>query len=263
LKEWETASGKITVACDNISALRHCMDLEVYPKISGNMPDFDIIQAVCRSLHPNILYKWKHVKGHQDQVNNSYDWWARLNILADTKATERQNNLSQNYESPVWNAILPHEKLQIILDPNKVCKPIQCEIVDFISANTMKVFWHKHKRILDSNFANVDWVAVSRASKMLTKSCHQWMVKQATGICAVNSVLVERGAKSSPECPRCGEFETKHYVFQCQQAEASLVWEQSIFMHENPRMDFVDTNMVSELNFVYNRLYRNCCCWVR
>jgi hypothetical protein len=54
------------------------------------------------------------------------------------------------------------------------------------------------------------------------------MVKQATGICTVNSVLVKRGTKSSPDCPQCGEFETSQHIFQCQQVEKTQVWEKSI-----------------------------------
>jgi hypothetical protein len=106
------------VACDNVSALRHCMDSERYPLIAGNTPDFDIVHTVRRGILPGILYKWKHVKGNQDQTTHTLNWWDQLNIHVDNQATQRRKMILQHNAIKDWHAALPHERLKIYLGDN-------------------------------------------------------------------------------------------------------------------------------------------------
>jgi transcriptional regulatory protein LevR len=64
LDEWKCNSGIVTVLCDNISDLRHSLDVRRYPNISKQM-NFDITQSIKNDLPQSVTYKWQHVKGHQ------------------------------------------------------------------------------------------------------------------------------------------------------------------------------------------------------
>jgi hypothetical protein len=116
----------------------------------------------------------------------------------------------------------------VYLGNKKLCKSTHKDATDFISAAIMKQYFHKKHRIHGSEFQNVDWEAMERATRRTTKARHRWIVKHAAGICAVNKIMMKRGSTTTTDCPRCGEHETSNHVTQCQQPAATEVWNKSI-----------------------------------
>jgi hypothetical protein len=53
-----------------------------------------------------------------------------------------------------------------------------------------------------------------------------WIIKHATGLCGVNSTLVNWKEQTCPKCQRCGGFEDVQHVWKCQHHSSSAIWDQ-------------------------------------
>jgi hypothetical protein len=224
LKQWGLLSGVVTVACGTLSALRYAVDLQSYPSISGNLPDFDVLMSIRRCLLPGITYQWHHVIGHQDRI----DFLARVNIQVDNMAGAARTHFSADGSASIMTADLPHESWRLFLTCIKVCTPIHSTIQHYISCRTMREYWHRKQRIQEHSFASVDWAIIGLAMRQTAPSRRSWITKHASNSCGVNVNLVRWNQKESTKCPRCGEEETNKHVWKYQQPEAVKVWEKEI-----------------------------------
>jgi hypothetical protein len=81
--------GKVTVACDGLSALRQVA--KPYDFIDPNLPQFDLILATRNVIRKSSwAWTWSHVKGHQDTTKSvdNLDLLSQLNVRMDAKAKE-------------------------------------------------------------------------------------------------------------------------------------------------------------------------------
>jgi hypothetical protein len=219
--------GTITIACDNMSALHYTFSTTRYPTITTKMPDFDILSATRSILWPTIVYKWHHVQGHQDThppKSNELDIWAKLNIEADRIAKARVHLLKHN----ITTYSLPNETWTISLDGYKVCKNLEETVYEFISATTMRSFWHKKRGFTDGTFDSVDWSAIHEASQHITKSRQHWLAKHTCGVCGVNSMLFKWKQRENEDCPRCSLPETAKHVWICDSEDTRRIWKATL-----------------------------------
>eukprot|EP00957_Ditylum_brightwellii_P198713 15145900-Ditylum_brightwellii.AAC.1 len=70
--------GSITIACHGLEAIRKAMSAET--SFSALSSQYDIVSAIDSELNNSPLtWKWRHVKGHQDDLIGPLDRWASLN----------------------------------------------------------------------------------------------------------------------------------------------------------------------------------------
>ena len=91
LTKWNVSDGTVVFACDNMSALTYSFHHSRYPCITGQYPDFDLLQAIRSLSDTKITVAWEHVKGHQDDEipYSLLSRPAQLNVQADKLATHR------------------------------------------------------------------------------------------------------------------------------------------------------------------------------
>jgi hypothetical protein len=115
-------SGRITIACDNISALNATMDVWRTPKITD--AEFDLIYAIKNrlSILP-ISVASHHLKGHQDATMpmKDLDHWSLLNIEMDRVAKEAlpgwtESLFLQRIEGKPWSVWYNETKIVNDLD---------------------------------------------------------------------------------------------------------------------------------------------------
>jgi hypothetical protein len=217
---WKIHVGTVTFACDNIQALRHCLDVASYPHIYTKLNNFDVLRSFRKSLWPGIKYEWKHVKGHQERLGFDLDFWALMNIRVDNNAKRLRVKNSQRINSPSSSDVIPYELWRLDLGSKMICNDAAQQIIEFISASSMRNYLHHKDRITMEAFDQVDWYAMGIAMKSSTPSRRRWIVKYSTGFCGVNYELHKRREKASSNCPRCGITETTSHVWKCKQPEA-------------------------------------------
>jgi Reverse transcriptase (RNA-dependent DNA polymerase) len=229
LEEWKEDSGSITMGCDNQSSLYYAFDKERYPNIDPTYPDFDILSSIRTLMKPNINYRPKYVKGHQDQFNVHLDIYALLNIRADSVANLRRENTSiQTFCDQPSNIQFPGEIWQVHVGKIKVCRNLPVSLKEFISANTMEQMWSRRKKLSATTFSMVDWEAIQGAMKEIRTPRRHWIIKHALEECGINTVLKKRKEKTDSTCRRCGSEETATHVWQCQDIQVQEIWSRSI-----------------------------------
>jgi hypothetical protein len=85
-KVFQVQTGQITVACDGESALDYVFDWN-NRVLRASTPHLDLIVAIRRMIKASPLkWKFRHVKGHQDDYAGPLDRWAALNVEMDSLA---------------------------------------------------------------------------------------------------------------------------------------------------------------------------------
>jgi Reverse transcriptase (RNA-dependent DNA polymerase) len=227
LQEWNHNSGCILFACDNISALKYMFDHNLYPYISANVPDYDIMQSGRSMMISSVSYAFQHVKGHQDSRGGELDFLATLNVRMDLLAKLRREQDELTPAIPQCS-ILPNERWQVATSINKLCRDFDEGIYDFISHQTMKSYWTHNHDDTNRHFDSVDWDGIHTAIKQLPVHRQHWISKHVVGECGVNVVMLQRKEKKSDACKRCGDVETTTHVWKCKHVEAEQIWHKAL-----------------------------------
>jgi hypothetical protein len=85
-------------------------------------------------------------------------------------------------------------------------------VYDFVSASSMKAFWHKKRDFSNTTFDTVDWNAIQVASQKITRKRLHWLLKHTCGICGVNAVLCKWKLRADDKCPNCQQSETAQHI---------------------------------------------------
>jgi hypothetical protein len=223
---WTTTTNipSINIGCDNISALRWCLDTQQFPFVGHRMSDFDIITAVRHLVKRlKIECNWRHVKGHQD---GNLDIWGQLNVEADRVAGLCR--CDESMEQPPNNLILPGEKWHLLIDGFKIYKKIRTKLVSHLSQRRAIPYWIKKGRINSVGAECIDWECTGKAMASVPVTQRQWITKRAARECGANAVLYKRKAIDNEACALCGESETVLHVLQCQDHRARQQWHKAL-----------------------------------
>ena len=106
LTQWNVSGGTVIFSCDNMSALTHSFHHSRYPCITGQYPDFDLLQSIRSLSKTKITVAWQHVKGHQ------YRGTSPLTILEHHNTLDTCRYVGQRTEtnSPYQHTIVPVTK---------------------------------------------------------------------------------------------------------------------------------------------------------
>ncbi|HEY9817543.1 MAG TPA: hypothetical protein V6D20_17320, partial [Candidatus Obscuribacterales bacterium] len=216
-------AGAITIGLDGESALNQTAgDWLLKPQ----QTDFDLLFDIRRRLKAlPIQCSFKWIKGHQDDLphTNTLDNWALLNVQCDELAKIHSTACSNaNLIKP--NIRLKHERWSLSLDGNKLSGlNIPALYAQIYKRPTLA--WAEKHGITPAVWALLDQQALKRAMKRIPLGKQRWLLKHATGHCAVGRMELLREHQDHSNCPRCGASnKTTTHVLTCTDARAITQW---------------------------------------
>ena len=206
------------VACDNSTAVQHC---EWNNEPTCTHQEMDIMSALrkIRELSSGV-YRFKWVRGHQQQGSTGYDEWAELNEMMDAKAKE------------VWELVPPadfkHYKLYgetwTVFTTGKITSNIDENLYEYVASPAILEYWEQDK---GQSWQDVDIEAIRLTAKRLTHSKQAFVAKHLCNWCGVYSRRKLQREVHSATCPICSTVdETADHVLQCQDNRVQLVWDE-------------------------------------
>jgi len=223
--KYNIKSGKVTIACDNSSALFNSLEASRKPKIID--AEFDLIYAIKNrvgALPISILYH--HVKGHQDAVRSVevLDRWSLLNIEMDSMAKSvvtrwTENHNLQHIEGEPWS---------VWSDALKLVNDLDSKLYDIMHSTEVENYWTRKGKFPEQLASHIHWEAIEKAMKTSSLARRTFITKHATGMCGVGKFMKRWGKRDTNACPRCGEPENAAHVWICPHPQADEVWSLSL-----------------------------------
>jgi hypothetical protein len=181
---YEIQEGAIEVALDNKSAAEQSAgDWLLCPW----QQDYDMlldIRSCLQALPIQVNFRW--VKGHQDSSPPSngqeLDAWAKMNITADALAGQFRLAIGQRYRPNIpfcyekWTLWYEHKKLTHFHIPSMYAK---------VYTPCLAYYVQKHGLTEEMVTRQINWESLKHAMKRIPWGKQRWLVKFATGHCAV------------------------------------------------------------------------------
>ena len=132
----------IKVVCNNIEALKVSFDYALHSSISAKYNHFDLLHSFrsFRSFQwSNVIIKYEHVYGHQDNHTTILTYLAALNIEMDHRCRGAREQLELYAKPRNWNATLPKWNFMVIMEDKLVCKSFEKTVHKNISRRSMQI----------------------------------------------------------------------------------------------------------------------------
>ncbi|HEY9817964.1 MAG TPA: hypothetical protein V6D20_19475, partial [Candidatus Obscuribacterales bacterium] len=182
------SAGSITIGLDGESALNQTAgDWLLKPQ----QTDFDLLYDIRQRLKLlPITCSFQWIKGHQDDHKqySTLDPWAQLNVQCDEQAKAHCTACS-NHIKP--NIRFKHEKWSLSLDHNKLTGVNVPNLYAQIYKPTL-AYWASKHGITPQVWDLLDQQALKRAMKRIPLGKQRWLLKHATGHCAVGRMELLR-----------------------------------------------------------------------
>jgi hypothetical protein len=176
--------GQVELGCDGASALNTTFEKD--PVLNSDTPDFDLVGAIYQLRKTlKVLWRHRHVKGHQDESSVELDDWALCNVSMDKKA---KLHLSMARFSPRHFSI-EGEPWQLWVKGEKVTQDIQTVIYQAIHEEESKKYWGAKDNIEPSSLKEVDWTAIGKAMRNLPRARRVFVAKHISGMCGVGKFM--------------------------------------------------------------------------
>jgi hypothetical protein len=218
------ATGRVTVGCDGLSALRQAKLRTDF--INPNIPQYDLILAI-RTIIEKTTWQWEwiHVKGHQDDIlqEDDLDTWSRLNIQMDAIAKEWWVASDKQYIDP----IIMGEPWRTEIGGKKIASNLRATLREACSTPKALEYWATKKRFGSGGPSAIDWEAFGGAMQASQINKQHWVSKTISGFCATGIMMKRRRERLSDSCPRCGEPENVQHIWQCRHDTDDL-WKRSM-----------------------------------
>ena len=224
VKTHDIHTGRVTVACDNESALWACFG---DGPVKATDSSFDLIRVIRHAIkHSTIQWATQHVKGHQDKDKNALlDEWAHANIEADRLAGEYWDDKygSGNRNRPTPGP-MPGEGWRITIDRRPITTHVEQQLYEQMYRDRMVSYWERKQRLALGQSTKVEWEQYYGALQLTTKARRQWTQKHFCGFEGNNYMMHKWGQRSTDTCPNCAEKETHRHVLQCQSDRATKAY---------------------------------------
>jgi hypothetical protein len=186
-----------------------------------------LLKAIQLELkNPFVTWKWKHVKGHQDD-NVSFaqlDRPSQLNVMVDFIAKDFLKTAMatpRHYEVQSTSWTLKIGTIPLIHNLHQT-------IYDLVHTPAVKQYWIKKSKITDQSFDSVLWPRLGKALDTMTLQRRLFVSKHTAGMCGVGKFQKLWGKRESNSCPHCGLPESAQHVWTCQDPSVSQIWLQSL-----------------------------------
>ena len=157
-----------------------------------------------------ITLRFKHVRGHQDDVHADLDVWERLNVEMDaaSKAHRRAQVLDVPREPRTASSF------QLRNQAGTISKFLRRTLLRSSRRTTTSDYWRKKFTLSEQGAATVDWDARSAAFSACSPAIRRFIVKHSTGFSSSGHKTSQ--IQNTPTgCPFCLEDETEVHIFNC------------------------------------------------
>ena len=213
-------NGKVTIACDNESALWTAFDTK---PVTTTYDSFDLLKAIRHEISKSTIeWKPKHVRGHQDRDDGAIlDVWAHANMHADALAESYWTQVYQT-EDPgsLMINVMPGEGWRIETRGVPITKAFGDKIHEQVYRGKMMSYWERKERMAPGMGIMVDWEKYKGALKLCPLGKQQWTQKHYCGFEGTNSMMYRWKKRNNFRCPKCNERENYRHVVRCQSDEA-------------------------------------------
>jgi hypothetical protein len=225
------SSGKVTVCCDNTSALE-VFEPDFLP--NPKRPNFDLVSA-CWYMKNSTHIQWEteHVKGHQDRVMpvQALSRKARLNVEMDRLAGAYWIHLvttSDSMPTPITQAITG-EEWQLWNGDHKMTHPHDNILYSAFQDPITDMWWRREGHISPEAYDEIDYDATEETMCSLTATQRKYITKTASENYGVGTTLVDWKHQADAVCPRCKhQVETPVHVQRCEGYAAGDIFQKSI-----------------------------------
>jgi hypothetical protein len=215
--------GSVELGCDGASALHTIFGKD--PVLTTDIPDYDQVGAIYHLRKISKLYwRHRHVKGHQDDMTDELDDWAKCNILMDSRAkahlqVARQLPRHYNIDGEPW---------QLWVQGIKIRTNIQGSIYSAVH-DTESLQYRAAKRDMDpAGLQEVDWPTIGQALKSIPRNRRVFISKHVSGMCGVGKFMKRWEGWDTDLCPRCGMVEDAAHMWQCKGPGTEDVWNKAL-----------------------------------
>ena len=217
-------SGKITLACDNISAGN--ISLRRQFPITPKWNNFDLIASIHRLLkNVPFVVEYKHVHGHQKERNPSapLDEWAILNDEMDSLAKAYMHRTATF--DPLDQSIDGHE-WAVWIRGNKIVSDLKYFVTQAIRRQSILNEWTLPRMKYGTTVSEpkfsitqldiMDEANIRAAWQQAKGYIRRFVCKASINQLATGKYMRRMGFWPSDKCPRClDDNETSIHVLQC------------------------------------------------
>ena len=218
--------GRITIGCDNESALWKCFLTDTTDTGDSS---FDLIRVIHEAIKVStITWTPVHVRGHQDRDNaiDTLDEWARANVHADKQAEiywkEKYGDGNRDRPRP---GIMPGEGWRVSIDGEPLHDKMADQLHQHIYKKPCMDYWTKKGRIKKDMGHEVDWNEYKKAQRTMKYGKRQWVKKHFCGHEGTNQMMFKWKQRPSPQCPKCAQIETHRHIARCQSRAATQAYQ--------------------------------------
>ena len=214
-------TGKITVACDNQSALKSAFQ---HNHVTSKSKSRDILQAIYLQRRLTSL-KWipMHVRGHQDGKKEILTDWEQANVDCDDLAGHARidNSLTPDHTP------LAGEGWRLRLGTDIITGHIDTALTDHCTKANAIEYWSTRGRFNKNQSHHVNWNALKKATRIIPARRQLFLTKLYSGFHCTAKVMHRRKEWDDATCPLCKQMEDHIHVIQCQSDTAQAYFANS------------------------------------
>ncbi len=199
--KYDITEGKVESGCDSISALRREFGFGPVPSL---WPSYDIMRIIRHHLQrSSIKWKWRHVKGHQDDKKKyeDLDCWGKATTRVDTLA---KHNMQKHPKQLTMDSKLPGSGWTIEINGEPLTSNVSKELYYHCTHKAVKLHWARrsgididvfpHKHI----YEDINWEAIQKMTSMMPSHIRRWITKHMSGNSATKPRYGTREEKGTP-----------------------------------------------------------------
>lgn len=218
--------GQVTIACDGLEAIKKAVDSCTHYSCRSNQ--FDLITAIDNKLKKSSLnWRWRHVKGHQDDNIGPLDRWATMNVEMDCLAKRRRRKeesmLAKDPQLLVQDegwSLFVKETFGTDRDSpgiQKISTKLPEQIRQVCRGRPVLKYWESHGALPAGRPKDMHWKAIHRARNKIQFPRRKWASRLAADFLPTGVRMHERKEWHSPDCPlSCGcTGEDSFHVLHC------------------------------------------------
>jgi hypothetical protein len=216
-------SGSMTLACDNLGAIRTTSYKADHTSPTG--AQFDLVMATQYAKSPEIQWNHQHVMGHQDDVaEHVMSPLELINVEMDHKAKEYWARTQQTAEQD-RQQYFSDEPWSISLEGEKLVTDFMTTLQDWCQKPRIHEKWIEKGRVPATELPHIDYTTAEQAMQTAEPTVRRWVTKHTSGFCGVNLWMHRWKWRESAQCPRCEEpIEDANHVWLCQGADSPARW---------------------------------------
>jgi hypothetical protein len=211
--QYKITQGACTIYCDNKGALSAAFG---YKRPTPRWTSYDLVRQLRKAIKSApITWKYKHVKGHQDDTVTfaQLDSISQGNVIVDHLAAVQRDETPQTSSNNVQQPWVP------VVNGRTISGNLDARLMADIYRPAMTERWGKILGINPTQYILVDWNLFFHCLSTQKKSAQMFWTKFNARLLPVGKNLKRRRHSESESCPCCGLDEDHDHIIQCKHPE--------------------------------------------